>query len=62
MMTDREVMLKAGAILAEHGTLTVDYILGQLADVLSDRPAAEEWRRVAYAVDRITGARSTGVH
>ncbi len=61
-MTDREVMLKAGAILAEHGTLTVDYILGQLADVLSDRPAAEEWRRVAYAVDRITGARSTGVH
>jgi hypothetical protein len=62
MMTDREVMLKAGAILAEHGTLTVDYILGHLADVLSDRPAAEEWRRVAYAVDRITGARSTGVH
>ena len=62
MMTDREVMLKAGAILAEHGTLTVDYILGQLADVLSDRPAAEEWRRVAYAVDRITGARTTGVH
>ncbi|WP_277984166.1 hypothetical protein [Sphingomonas faeni] len=62
MMTDREVMLKAGAILAEHGTLTVDYILGQLADVLSDCPAAEEWRRVAYAVDRITGARTTGVH
>ncbi|MES3057534.1 hypothetical protein O6V14_18015 [Sphingomonas faeni] len=61
-MTDREVMLKAGAILAEHGTLTVDYILGQLADFLSDRPSAEEWRRVAYAVDRITGARTTGVH
>ncbi|MEG8016796.1 hypothetical protein [Sphingomonas sp. LR55] len=61
-MNDREIMLKAGAILAEHGALTVDYILGQLADVLSDRPAAEEWRRIAYAVDQITGARATGVH
>ena len=62
MMSDRAMMVKAGEILAEHGALTVNYILGQLADVLSDRPAAEEWRRVAYAVDKITGARATGVH
>lgn len=61
MPSDREVMLKAGAILAEHGVFTVDYILGQLADVLSDRPAAEGWRRVAFAVNKITGARSTDV-
>jgi hypothetical protein len=36
MMTDREVMMKAGEILAEHGALTSDYIIGQLIDVLGD--------------------------
>lgn len=55
-MTDRDVMLKAGAILAEHGALTSDYIIEQLSDVLGDRVAVEDWRRVAAAVDEITGA------
>lgn len=57
MMTDRDVMVKAGVILAEHGEMTADYIIDQLGDVLGDRVAVEDWRRVAAAVDEITGAR-----
>jgi len=57
MMTDRDVMVKAGEILAEHGALTSDYIIKQLGDVLGDRVAVEEWRRVAAAVDAITDAK-----
>ena len=57
MMSDRDVMVKAGEILAEHGALTSDYIIEQLGDVLGDRVAVEDWRRVAAAVDRITDAR-----
>ena len=56
-MTDRNVMVKAGAILAEHGALTADYSIDQLCDVLSDRVAVEDWRRVAAAVDAINDAR-----
>lgn len=55
MMTDRAVMLKAGEILAEHGVLTTNYIVEQMGAVLSDRVAAEDWCRVAAAVDAITG-------
>ncbi|PTQ64870.1 hypothetical protein C8J45_102226 [Sphingomonas sp. PP-CE-3G-477] len=57
MMTDRDVMVKAGEILAEHGALTSDYIIQQLGDVLGDRVAVEDWRRVAAAVDVISEAR-----
>lgn len=60
MMTDRDVMVKAGEILAQHGALTADYIIEQLSDVLDDRIAVEDWRRVAAAVDQITGAASHG--
>jgi len=56
-MNDRDVWMKAGAILAEHGTLTSDYIIEQLGDVLGNRVAVEDWRRVAAAVDEITRAR-----
>lgn len=56
MMSDREVMVKAGAILAEHGALTADYIIEQLGDVLGDRVAVEDWRRIAGAVDAISNA------
>lgn len=52
-MTDRDVMVKAGEILAEHGTMTADYIIDQLSDVLDDSIAVEDWRRVAAAVDEI---------
>lgn len=57
MMTDRDVMVKAGEILAEHAALTSDYIIEQLGDVLGDRVAVEDWRRVAAAVDAITEAK-----
>lgn len=57
MMGDRDVMMKAGEILAEHGALTSEYIIKQLGDVLGDRVAAEDWRRIAAAVDVISEAR-----
>lgn len=56
MMTEREVWVQAGAILAEHGELTADYIIGQLSDALGDRIAVEDWRRIAAAVDIISEA------
>ena len=56
MMSDRDVMVKAGEILAEHGALTSDYIISQLGDVLGDHVAVEDWCRVAAAVDAITDA------
>jgi hypothetical protein len=56
MMTERDVMVKAGEILAEHGALTSDYIIEHLGDVLGDRVAVEDWRRVAAAVDAINDA------
>ena len=59
MMSDRAVKVKAGEILAEHGALTADYIINQLGEVLGDRVAVEDWRRVAAAVDEITEASST---
>lgn len=52
-MADRDVMVKAAAILAEHGALTSEYIIDQLGDVLGDRVVVEDWRRVAAAVDTI---------
>lgn len=57
MMTDRQVWVQAGAILAEHGEMTADYIIDQLNDALGDRIAVEDWRGVAVAVNRITAAR-----
>jgi hypothetical protein len=57
MMSDRDVWMRAGAIVAEHGAMTADYIIDQLSDVLDDHVAVEDWRRVAAAVDEITGAR-----
>lgn len=56
-MSDRGVWIKAGAILAEHGEITADYIIGELSDVLGSEVAVEDWRRVAAAVDTICGDR-----
>lgn len=56
MMSDRDVWVKAGAIVAEHGTLTADYIISQLGDVIDDQVAVEDSRRVVTAVDAITNA------
>jgi hypothetical protein len=57
-MEEREVWIQAGAIRAAHGELTAEYIIDQLSDALGDRIAVEDWRRVAAAVDAITGAQS----
>jgi len=54
-MTDREVWILAGEIMAEHGKMTADYIIDRLSNVLGDRVAVEDWRRVAAAVDEISG-------
>jgi hypothetical protein len=61
-MEEREVWIQAGAILAEHGELTAEYIIDQLSDALGDRIAVEDWRRVAAAVDQIAAASSLGVN
>lgn len=58
-MNDRDVWLKAGAIVAEHGELTADYIVEQLGEVLDDGVAVEDWRRVAPAIDEITAPSHT---
>lgn len=62
MMTDREVWMKAGAIIAEHGAGTTDYIIDQMSSMLHDQVAVEEWRRVANAIDEITEAPTRGVN
>lgn len=55
-MTEREVWIKAGEIVAEHGEMTADYIIDRLSDVLDDAVAVEDWRRIAGAVDAISDA------
>jgi hypothetical protein len=52
-MTDREVWIVAGEIMAAHGKMTADYIIDRLSDVLDDQVAVEDWRRIAAAVDHI---------
>jgi hypothetical protein len=56
MVTDSDVWVKAGAPVAEHSTMMADYIINQLSDRLDSNVAVEPWRRVAAAVDKITGA------
>lgn len=60
VMTDREIWMKACTIVAAHGTMTADYIIDQLSDVLDNDVAVEDWPRVAAAVDAITGADKHG--
>lgn len=50
-------MGEGGAIAADQGTLTAEYITSsQLGDVIDDNVAVEDWCRVATAVDAITNA------
>jgi hypothetical protein len=56
-MSDRDIWIKAGAILAEHGGMTPGYIIDQLTDVLDSDVAVKKRRRIAGAVDAITGAK-----
>ena len=60
MMTDREVWVRAVAILAEYGETTADYIVERLSTVLDDDVAVQEWRRVAAALDQINEAAAFG--
>lgn len=62
MMTEREVWVQAGAILARHGEMSADYIIDALSDVLDDAVAVEDWRRVAAAIDEITNASIYGLN
>ena len=61
-MNDREVWVQAGAILAQHGERTTDYIIDQVSDALGNPVAVEDWRRVAAAVDAITGPSNAPTH
>lgn len=56
-LTDREVWVRACAILAEHGAMTPDYILAQLGEAVGDPSAVKNLRRIAVAVDEISDAR-----
>ena len=53
MMTDREVWLKAMAIVEVHGTMEAAPIVDTILDVLGDTPQENDWARVAAAVDAI---------
>ncbi len=54
-MSDREVWIQAGAILAEHGEHTPDYIVDQMVAAIGDPVAVKNWHRIAAAVDVIKG-------
>ena len=62
LMTDREVWIMAGEIMAEHGKMTADYIIDRLSDDLEDAVAVENWRRIAAAVDAVNDAREHGAN
>jgi len=53
MMSEREVWLKAMAIVEAHGTMEAAPIVDTILDVLGDTPQENDWARVAAAVDAI---------
>ena len=54
-MEEREIWLQAGAILAEHGEHTPDYIVDQMVAAIGDPVAVKDWHRIAAAADVIKG-------
>jgi hypothetical protein len=54
-ISHREVWIQAGAILAEHGEHTPDYIVDQMVAAIGDPVAVKNWHRIAAAVDFIKG-------
>ncbi|MBD8471167.1 MULTISPECIES: hypothetical protein [unclassified Sphingomonas] len=52
-MSDREVWLKAWAVVQTHGTLESAPIVATLLDVMGDDPHHSDWARIAAAVDAI---------
>ena len=53
MMSDREIWLKAWAVVQTHGTLESAPVVATLLDILGDDPHHADWTRVAAAVDAI---------
>jgi hypothetical protein len=53
MMSDREVWLKAWAVVQTHGTLESAPVVATLLDIMGDDPHTSDWARVAAAVDAI---------
>lgn len=56
MMSDRDVWLKAMAIVRTHGTMDSAPVMKTLLDVLGDDSHQADWARVAVAVDAINEA------
>jgi hypothetical protein len=54
MMSDRDVWLKAMAVVQAHGTMEAAPVMDTLVQVLGDDPHRDDWARVAAAVDIIT--------
>ena len=52
-MSDREVWLKAWAVVQTHGALESAPVVATLLDILGDDPHHSDWARVAAAVDAI---------
>jgi hypothetical protein len=53
MMSDRDVWLKAMAVVQAHGTMEAAPVMDTLVQVLGDDPHRDDWARVAAAVDII---------
>lgn len=53
MMSDRDVWLKAMAVVQAHGTMEAAPVMDTLVHVLGDDPHRDDWARVAAAVDVI---------
>ncbi|MEG3166508.1 hypothetical protein U1701_18170 [Sphingomonas sp. PB2P19] len=56
-LTERAIWQTAGEIVEQYGAGAADYIISQLGDVIEHRAAAEDWRRIAAAVDAIMGTK-----
>ena len=53
MMSDREIWLKAWAVVWTHGTLESAPVVATLLKVLGDDPHHTDWTHAAAAVDVI---------
>jgi hypothetical protein len=55
-MTNRQVWLTAGRILATHAEMTATYVRDDLSDTIGPKIGFENLRRIAAAVDAIVMA------
>lgn len=62
MMTDRDAWLKAGEILAEHGSMTPEYIMMHLGEFLDDQAGIRDLCRIAAAVNAIIATNGIIAH